>query len=110
MVDPDKSLFTDPSFIKNQRDRHLNRSGQGGHEGLLFLLISCVLLVTAQIGMLMFLMNWAVVSSSSVDPHSLSFKLAPGGRMRILSGAWVGKFRKMCSGSWTPVPQGQLFV
>ena len=67
-------------------------------------------LATTQIGMLMFLMNWAVVPSSSVDPHSLSFKVVPGGRMRILSGAWVGKFRKMCSGSWTPVPQGQLFV
>ena len=30
-------------------------------------------LVMTKIGMLMFLMNWPVVCSSSVDPHSLAF-------------------------------------
>ena len=55
--------------------------------------------VMTQIGMSMFLMNWAVVRGCSVDSHNLFFKAAPDGHRRILSGARVERFCQMCSGS-----------
>ena len=61
-----------------------------------------------EIGMLMFLIKWAVVRSPLVDPYYLPFKSAPDGHRRILSGVWVGQFCRMCSGSWTPVPHGDM--
>ena len=58
----------------------------------------------------MFLMNWAVVRSSSLDPHSLSRKSAPDGHRRVFPGVWVGQLYRLCSGRWTPVPHGHSFV
>ena len=53
-------------------------------------------LVLIQIRLLMFLMNWAVVFSSSVNSHCISFKLALDSLRGILSGAYVGQFYKVC--------------
>ena len=65
-----------------------------------------MLVWSSQIWRLMFFMNWAVVWSSSLDPHSLSWKSAPEGHRCVLSSVWVGQFCRMCSGSWTPNPHG----
>ena len=67
-------------------------------------------LFITQIGMLVFLMNWAAVCSFLVDPLGLSFKSAPNGHRCILSGGWVAQFCKMHLGSCTFVPYGQLLV
>ena len=71
--------------------------------------LKCSLAIT-QIRLLMFLMNWTVVPSSSVNSCSLSFNSVPDRCRHILSGALVGQFCMMCLGTWTHVPLGQSLV